>query len=121
MTSTTEPTTTPELRILSNSVGFTLHRQYDSGTYGVAAAGEVDRFGHISLRRMTPHMAATLAEYEARQQERHEEMTEALLDAGLAEMRAVGSGDSELYATQELLRRLAPALAALPRGWQRWP
>ena len=111
----------PDHRLLLHSVGFSLQRQHDTGRYDIAAAGEVDRFGCITLRRMKPHMPATLADYEARQAERLDEMAEHLLDEGLAEWRATGDGDTELYATQEFLRRLAPALASLPSGWQQWP
>lgn len=111
----------PEHRLLVNTVGFLLQRQHTTGRYDVVAAGEVDRFGHISLRPAAPWRPATLAEYEARQAERRSEMAEHLIEEGLAAWRSVGSGDTELYATQEFLRRLAPTLAALPEGWRQWP
>lgn len=111
----------PEVRVLVHSVGFYVQRQHETGRYDSAAAGEIDRFGHITLRRTKPHMATDLADYEERVAARHDEMTEALLDEGLAEWRQVGPSETELYATQDLLRLVAAPVAALPRDWQRWP
>lgn len=111
----------PDVRVLVGSVGFMVQRQREGGAYDAAAMGEIDRFGHISLRRTRPHGVTTLAEHDERQADRQADMTNALLDEGFAEWRDVGSGDTELYATQDLLKLVAPAIAALPRDWQRWP
>jgi hypothetical protein len=114
----------PDVRLLVGSVGFLVQRQHETGRYDVAAAGEIDRFGHISLRRMVPHKLDAVSDYGEYEQwvaGRHDTMTEALLDEGLAEWRQVGPGETELYATQDLLRLVAPALSSLPGDWQRWP
>jgi hypothetical protein len=100
-----------EERILVNSVGFLYQERTDSGTYKVLAMGDVDSHGHVSV---TPPARTSTR----RREQRAVEMQDHLVDNDLAEWRAVGSGDSELYALPKLMEQVGPALAALPRGWQ---
>lgn len=110
----------PEVRFIVNAVSFLVHQRTESGTFTIVAMGQVDRHGHVTLSPPRPHMPGSLAEHDQRQQDRREEYLEALLDNGLAEYRAVGAGDSELYATPAFMARLRASLRALPDGWQVW-
>ena len=110
-------------RVLVRAVTFLYEVPHEPGSnsrYDVLAKGSVDRYGHVSLEPSIPWHGEGRRLREL-MNERRADMAEALIDAGLAEWRAVGQGDSELYATQEWLRQLAPALSSLPDGWQAWP
>ena len=110
----------PSKRILTTSVHFLYQERNERDTYDVKAKGLVDLHGHVSIIKPTPHAREAMEDWQARERAKCEDMREALVDNGLAEWRAIGAGDSELYATPELMRSLEPALSALPAGWRVW-
>lgn len=110
-------------RVLVNGVTFQFSVPHELGSnsrYDTVALGSIDRHGHVSID--TPkRWDDDEGEWRANEHERWNRAASYLQEAGLAEWRSVGSGDSELYATAALLKLVQPALAALPDGWQTWP
>lgn len=103
---------TTEVRLLANAVRFLV-----TVPDGPTVMATIDHTGHVEV---DPPVRWNEDEGAFRQlvRDRRDEMQEALEETGLAEWRRVDETDSELYATDRLLRMLQPAFGYLPKGWQ---
>lgn len=97
------------IEFLSNSVALTIRDRKDTGfardnTYVHIT---VDRHGYVQL------------DGRSGDSEHRVESIEFLIEEEVAEWRAIGPEDSELFLTDEWMERFAPALRALPEDWQK--